>query len=90
MKDIWEGEVLTNGKVTILPKIQPDVAMSFSVEDIQHHSGLASELGLTVHSRQPSLEHCLLNIYILSPRSAEEGHITYIPSPGYDPWQVHG
>ena len=63
MKDIWE--VLANGKVAILPKFQPDIAMSFSVEDIQHHLGLASELGLTVHGRQPSLEYHLLNIHIL-------------------------
>ena len=88
MKDIQE--VLANGKVTILPMFQPDVAMSFSVEDIQHHLGLASELGLTVHSRQPSLEYHLLNIYISSPRFVEEGHIAYIPSAGYDPQQVHG
>ena len=88
MKDI--REVLANGKVAILPKFQPDVAMSFSVEDIQHHLGLASELGLTVHGRQLSLEYHLLNIYISSPRFAEEGHIAYIPSAGYDPRQVHG
>ena len=51
IKDIWE--VLANGKVVILPKFQLDVSMSFLVEDIQHHLGLASELGLIVHSRQP-------------------------------------
>ena len=51
IKDIQE--VLANGKVVILPKFQPDVSMSFSVEDIQHHLGLASELGLIVHGRQP-------------------------------------
>ena len=51
IKDI--REVLANGKVVILPKFQPDVSMSFSVEDIQHHLGLASELGLIVHGRQP-------------------------------------
>ena len=51
IKDI--REVLSNGKVVILPKFQPDVSMSFSVEDIQHHLGLASELGLIVHGRQP-------------------------------------
>ena len=46
IKDIWE--VLANGKVVILPKFQPDVSMSFLVEDIQHHLGLASELGLVI------------------------------------------
>ena len=51
IKDIQE--VLANGKVVILPKIQPDISMSFSVEDIQHHLYLASELGLNVHGRQP-------------------------------------
>ena len=51
IKDFWD--VLANGKVIILHKFQPDVSMSFSVEDIQHHLGLASKLGLIVHGRQP-------------------------------------
>ena len=85
IKDI--REILTNGKVIILPKFQPDISMSFFVEDIQHHLGLASELGLIV---QTPLWKIICYIYmILSPRSAEEGQIAYIPSGGYDPQQVH-
>ena len=52
---------LTHGKIIILPRFQPDVTMSFSMEDIQLHLGLAPGLEFSVHGKQqkPSV------IYIL-------------------------
>ena len=57
--------VLANGKIVIMSKFQPDVAMSFSMEDIQHHLGLTPGLELSAHGKQHFLESRLLFIYII-------------------------
>ena len=54
-----------NSKIVIMPKFQPDIVMSFSMEDIQHHLGLTPGLKLSVHGKQHFLENHLLFIYII-------------------------
>ena len=49
--------------------------MSFSMENVQHHWGLAPGLGFNGHCWQPPWK---IICYILSPKSVEEGQITYI------------
>ena len=81
--------VLAHGKIVILPKFQPDVTMSFSMEDIQLHLGLAPGLEFSVHGKQQKLSVIYIYIY-LSPRYVDESRITYVPPAEYNPWPVCG
>ena len=73
---------LTHGKII---KFQPDVTISFSMEDIQLHLGLAPGLEFSVHGKQqkPSV------IYI-SPRYVDKSQISYVPPAEYNPQPICG
>ena len=52
---------LTHGKII---KFQPDVTISFSMEDIQLHLGLAPGLEFSVHGKQQKPSVIYIYIYI--------------------------